>query len=374
MRPLNRMKLYGLMVVASGLVSATLSADFRLSNGIAAVAGDSVITIQEVEMAAADALDLHMRTYYNNPTELSAKRLAAHSEALERLIDRQLVLADFKTLGGVIQESYIDDEIKRRVRDRYGDRVILTKTLQAQGITQETFRQRMRDEIITYIMRRKNVNEALLISPAKLEHYYSTNLARFKMDDQIRLRMIMISCLDVNSVDDTFRLASQVKTKVDGGTPFAEMAGVYSEDLYKKEGGLWGWVGEKKLLKGLSEVAFGLNTGVCSRVVARAPAGEDSYWIYQYEENGRVSTARKFAEPHVFLEEKKFPSGGQLEDLPALPQNFYLLYVEDKQRARTRPLPEVRDEIERDLLVLERVRLEQKWIDRLRAKAFVRRF
>jgi peptidyl-prolyl cis-trans isomerase SurA len=368
------MKLYGLMVVASGLVSATLSADFRLSNGIAAVAGDSVITIQEVEMAAADALDLHMRTYYNNPTELSAKRLAAHSEALERLIDRQLVLADFKTLGGVIQESYIDDEIKRRVRDRYGDRVILTKTLQAQGITQETFRQRMRDEIITYIMRRKNVNEALLISPAKLEHYYSTNLARFKMDDQIRLRMIMISCLDVNSVDDTFRLASQVKTKVDGGTPFAEMAGVYSEDLYKKEGGLWGWVGEKKLLKGLSEVAFGLNTGVCSRVVARAPAGEDSYWIYQYEENGRVSTARKFAEPHVFLEEKKFPSGGQLEDLPALPQNFYLLYVEDKQRARTRPLPEVRDEIERDLLVLERVRLEQKWIDRLRAKAFVRRF
>ncbi|HXJ71861.1 MAG TPA: peptidylprolyl isomerase, partial [Candidatus Dormibacteraeota bacterium] len=241
-------------------------------------------------------------------------------------------------------------------------------------ITQEAFRQKMRDEIITYIMRRKNVNEALLISPAKIEHYYTTNLIAFKMDDQVKLRMIMISCLDVNSVDDTLRLTSQVKTKIDGGASFADMAVVYSEDLYKKEGGLWGWVGEKKLLKGLSEIAFGLNTGVCSRVVARAPAGEDSYWIYQYDQSNKVSVARKFGEPHLFLEERKFPKGGDLEDLPALPQNFYLLYAEDRQAARTRPLPEVRDEIERDLLVLERTRLERKWIDRLRAKAFVRRF
>ncbi|HXJ57749.1 MAG TPA: SurA N-terminal domain-containing protein [Verrucomicrobiae bacterium] len=374
MRPLIGMKVYSFLAVAAVLGTPSLSADFRLSNGIAAVANDSVITVQEVQTEVKDVIELYDRTYYNNPTELESKRIGALTKALEDLIDRQLVLHDFKNLGGVIQESYIDDEIKRRVRERYGDRVTLTKSLQAQGITQEAFRQKMRDEIITYIMRRKNVNEALLISPAKIEHYYTTNLIAFKMDDQVKLRMIMISCLDVNSVDDTLRLTSQVKTKIDGGASFADMAVVYSEDLYKKEGGLWGWVGEKKLLKGLSEIAFGLNTGVCSRVVARAPAGEDSYWIYQYDQSNKVSVARKFGEPHLFLEERKFPKGGDLEDLPALPQNFYLLYAEDKQAARTRPLPEVRDEIERDLLVLERTRLERKWIDRLRAKAFVRRF
>ena len=374
MRPLIDMKLFGFLAIAAALGSPSLSADFRLSNGIAAVANDSVITVQEVQTEAKEAVELYARTYYNNPAELENKRIAALTEALERLIDRQLVLHDFKNLGGIIQESYIEDEIKRRVRERFGDRVTLTKSLQAQGITQEAYRQKTRDEIITYIMRRKNVNEALLISPAKIEHYYTTNLNQFKLDDQVKLRMLMISCLDVNSVEDTLRLTSQVKTKIDGGASFAEMATVYSEDLYKKEGGLWGWVGEKKLLKGLSEIAFGLNTGVCSRVVARAPAGEDSYWIYQYNQSNKVEVARKFGEPHLFLEERKFPKGGDLEDLPALPQNFYLLYAEDKHGARTRPLPEVRDEIERDLLVLERTRLERKWIDRLRNKAFVRRF
>src|SRR5215510_6181956 len=161
MRPLIGMKVYSFLAVAAALVTPSLSADFRLSNGIAGVVDDSVITVQEVQTEAKDAIELYERTYYNNPAELESKRIGALTKALEDLIDRQLVLHDFKNLGGVIQESYIDDEIKRRVRERYGDRVTLTKSLQAQGITQEAFRQRMRDEIITYIMRRKNVNEAL---------------------------------------------------------------------------------------------------------------------------------------------------------------------------------------------------------------------
>src|SRR5262245_39215060 len=202
------MKFYCLILAASALASFGFAADYRL-NGIAAIANDSVITYREMEDEARDALEVYARTYYNNPAELDTKRLAALTEALERLIDRQLVLHDFKNLGGVIQESYIDDEIKRRVRDQYGDRVTLTKSLQAQGITQETFRKKMRDDIITYLMRRKNVHEALLISPAKIELYYDTNLVRFKLDDQVKLRMIMISSVDVGAVEDTFRLASQ---------------------------------------------------------------------------------------------------------------------------------------------------------------------
>jgi hypothetical protein len=34
----------------------------------------------------------------------------------------------------------------------------------------------------------------------------------------------------------------------------------------------------------------------------------------------------------------------------------------------------VRDEIEKELIVQERARLQKKWVERLRAKAFVRYF
>ena len=364
----------GFLLALGMLVAPGALAEQKFSNGIAAIANDSIITWQDVRQESADAVELYERTYYNQPTELEQRRISAMTAALERLIDRQLVLHDFKSLGGVIQENYIDDTIKDKIRERYGDRATLTRTLLAQGMTSESFRQRTRDEIILTIMRRKNISDALLVSPAKIERFYRTNLSGFMLGDQVKLRMLMINRPAAGSVEDALRLTANIKSKIDGGTSFGEVAALYSEGPYKKEGGLWGWVGEKKLLKGLSEIAFNLATGRCSQVVCRAPAGDAAYWIYRYDEGGKVSGARKYTEPDVFLEEKTFPNGGALEDLPALPAEFYLIYVEEKQSARTRPLQEVRDEIERDLLVQERARLEKKWVDRLRAKAFVRYF
>src|SRR5213592_1199575 len=187
------MRLVALTVLAVVLVRASAPADYELSNGIAAIANDAVITHEDVRQRSAEAVELYRRTYFNNPELFEQKRIAAMTEALEQLIDRQLVLNDFKNLGGVLQESYIDDAIKERIRERFGDRVTLTKTLQAQHITYETYRQRTRDEIVMSIMERKNVREAILVSPAKIERSYQTNLNRFKLGDQIKLRMIVLN-------------------------------------------------------------------------------------------------------------------------------------------------------------------------------------
>jgi hypothetical protein len=48
------------------------------------------------------------------------------------------------------------------------------------------------------------------------------------------------------------------------------------------------------------------------------------------------------------------------------------MLVEDKRTARTKTLLEVKDEIEKNLASEERKRLHKQWIDRLKAKAFVR--
>ena len=296
------------------------------------------------------------------------------TEGLEQLIDRQLILHDFKSLGGVIQESFIDDAIKERIRAQFGDRVTLTKTLQAQGITYETFRQRERDRFIMSMMERKNVREGVLISPAKIELYYQTNLHRFKLGDRIKLRKIELNRTPNTSVDDIRQRAFEIKAKIDGGVPFAEMAMACSEAADRKEGGLWGWKEERQIRKGLAEVAFGLKPGECSLVIGYARDANDAYWVYRYEPDGNVALGRKFTDNDVFVEEKRFENQAGHAHLPALPHTMYLLYVDEKQNAQTRSLPEVRDEIEKDLLLQERARLQKKWIDRLRLKSFVRYF
>jgi peptidyl-prolyl cis-trans isomerase SurA len=57
-----------------------------------------------------------------------------------------------------------------------------------------------------------------------------------------------------------------------------------------------------------------------------------------------------------------------------LGNSYYLLYVEDKKPASTKPLSEVRDAIEKKLVQEERQRRQQEWISKLRKKAYIKLF
>jgi peptidyl-prolyl cis-trans isomerase SurA len=368
------MRFISSILLGTMLACVDAHGEFELSNGIAAIADDAVITVQQVRQSSEVPIESYRRTYFNNPEVFDQKRIGALTEALEALIDRQLILHDFKNLGGVIQESYIDDIIKERIRDQFGDRMTLIKGLQAQQITWETFRQRERDRIIELIMDKKNVREGLLISPAKIEHYYRTNLQSYKQEDRIKLRKIELNRAAAVSVDEVRRRALEIKAKIDGGTPFSEMAASYSEASDRKDGGLWGWKEERQIRKGLAEIAFALKPGECSPLVGFAREGDEFYWVFRYDRDGSVTLGRKFTDNDAFVEERKFGNQAGPNDLPALPNTIYLLYVDEKQSARTRTLAEVRDEIEKDLLLQERARLQKKWLERLRAKSFVRYF
>ena len=67
-------------------------------------------------------------------------------------------------------------------------------------------------------------------------------------------------------------------------------------------------------------------------------------------------------------------SPGQISDVIELPTACYLIKLEDKQIAHTKPLNEVRDEIEKILSGEQRARLDKQWIERMRKKTFVRYF
>jgi len=76
----------------------------------------------------------------------------------------------------------------------------LTKTLQAEGITYEKFRNQVRDNFIEQALRGKNVSAEIMISPHKIERYYQSHQDQFKLEDQIKLRMIVLNTWSFNLV------------------------------------------------------------------------------------------------------------------------------------------------------------------------------
>ena len=309
------------------LLCQSLPANADLITGVAVVVNDSVITRGEILGRRDEEAPTVAMRFRDNQTAYQQAMLRLQDQVVEGLIQDKLILHAYVTSGYAtnVVEAFIDDEIQRRIkRDYYGDRTRLIQSLHAKGQTYEMYRREQREKIIIEIMNDQNVSNPrkILISPLKIEQYYQTNKDEFKMDDQIKLREIILTNAPGSIPGAAKRVGEEILRKIDSGVPFAEMAAVYSAGWQRAEGGDRGWVDRTYLKASLTTVAFSLKPGQHSGVVEE-------------------------------------------------PEACYILMVDDVKSAHVKEMNEVRDDIERTLRNKENLRLRQLWIDRLKRKSYI---
>ena len=315
------------ILVVSVFFCSSLPLRAELADGILAIVNNAVITRAQVLEFIAPAMDA-LRQQYADQMDVSntfeEKATQVFNDGLEQLIERQLILHDFDVEGYKLPDSFVDQLVQDRIRERYGDRITFMKTLQAQGMTYEQFRKDVRDQYIISAMRDKFVSQQIVISPYKIESYYRAHQDDFKVGDQVKLRMIV---LNKSSPEDqsTQRMAEEILAQIKQGASFAQMASVYSQGSQRSEGGDWGWIDRTVLRKELADIAFSLKPG-------------------------------------------------QMSDVIDTPQACYLMLVEQQRAAHVKPLDEVRKDIETTLRTQEQTRLEKQWIGELKKKTFIRYF
>ena len=319
--------LFILLLAATGIFGCFSVRGQTEADYILAIVNGSVITSRQVDEAIRPEIALLIRTSRDRD-ELTKKVDQLHGERLKDLIDQQLILFDFKDSGYQLPEPIVDDVVNERIKQRFGSREVFAKSLQQEGKTFEAYRQEQRDGIIIEALRHKNISsEKVLVSPQRIQRYYNEHQEKYKLDDQVKLRMIALNVTPANPIEEIRSLATEILAKIDQGAPFAEMASVYSEGSYRGQGGERGWVERTSLRKELSDAAFSLKPG-------------------------------------------------QHSGLIEVPQACYILLVEEARPAHVKPLTdiEVRDEIETTLQLQERNRIQEKWMTRVKKKAYVKYF
>jgi len=319
------------LLAAAAFVLPIRAAGTELLNGVAAIVNESVITFDDVNLFTRRAIKgLENQLLPRGKTaEFDQRRQTVLRDGLEQLIERDLIIHEFKTAGYNLPESIIDDVVSARVKEEFGDRLTLTKTLHERNQTFESFRKDERDAFVVSQMTIKNINQNLVISPKKIERFFSVNQEKYRVGDRAKVRMILID-KSRHAVGEPKKIADEVLAKAKAGADFGKLADESSDDARRFKGGLrgdQGWVENKDsdLRKELRDFAFNANIGDLSPVI---------------ETDGAV----------------------------------FLLKVEAREQARVRPLTEVRDDVEATLKGVERERLRKKWINKLRSKAFVRYF
>jgi peptidyl-prolyl cis-trans isomerase SurA len=294
--------------------------------GIAAVVGEHVITVQEIEQFTGRAVEAARRQYAARPEQFLQRRQDIMRDGLEQLIERQLILDEFATAGYNVPESVITDVVNDEIRQQFGDRLRLMKTLRALGQTYENYREDQRDAFIIMQMTMKNVNQNVFISPRKIERYYEQNTNKFFVDERAKIRMIVID-KSKHAIGEPVKIGEEVEIKLKAGGDFAKLADEFSDDARRNKGGDRGWIENKDsdLRKELRDFVFTAQPGTVSPVIN-------------------------------------------------LDSAVFIVKVEERKPAGMKPLTEMRDEIELSLRNLEKDRLRKQWIAKLKKNAFIRYF
>ena len=323
---MSRLPFRHTLILAAAALSISLAGRAsaqEVLDGIAAVVNNEVVTFSQVRELVASKEKSAKDTYKGE--ELVAKIKEIRLAAINDLIDRQLILQEFKSKGFQIPDYFIDERVTTIVRDEFGnDRSAFIRTLAAQGFTLERFRELEKDKIIVQEMRRQAIKGKPEVSDAQIAEYYKTHADDYGTPEQLKLRTITLRRNPHN--DSKSKQMQEIREKIVGEkAEFGDLARMYSEDDKQEAYGDWGWIDKRTLNESLSKSAFALKAGEVSRVIELAGS-------------------------------------------------YYLLYAEAKKPAVTKPLKDVKDEIEKGLLQLERQKMQTVWLAKLRKKAYIKMY
>ena len=316
------------LAILSAFLLPSAKAEPEVVDGVAALVNGEVITFSDVRDLDGPR-ERSLRSSGLSGQELQNKLREARKGALQDLIDRQLILQEFKKKEFAIPPSLIEDRINTIIREEFGgDRQAFVRTLQAQGMTLTKFREAKRDQIIVQAMRAQNVKGDFIVSPDKLDKFYASRKVDYTTPEQVHLWMISINKGTTSSpheADPQKAVAEEIRGKLSKGGKFEQLASLYSDDPSRQTGGDWGWVDRKTLNESLTDAAFKLDANKVSPVLT-------------------------------------------------LGDKYYILKVSEKKSEYTKPFAEVRPELEKKLNSEERAKMQDQWLAGLREKAFIKTF
>ena len=321
-----------LMGVATPLSPVAWAADSTEVNRLVAAVNNRPITQSEVRNAAAMQVQvLVMQSGRSMSTQaLEQKVKEIEQNALQDLIDRELILDSFKTMGATIRPQHVDDAVERFIKERFqGDEKKFVGELKNSGMSLQQFRQMQEETIIVGAMRARNADSVpVFATPDELKEFWKSNAPLFSTPGAVKLRTITIPKLvngDVSTALSQKALVEEIHSKLEGGADFGAMARAYSVDSGAQDDGVRGTFKKEDLQASLSEAAFAVPVQSVSDVI----------------------------------------------DLG----DFYtIIYVDARDDGEVAPLtdPKVEEEVRRRVLQNKRQESVERWLTRLRRDANIR--
>ena len=291
----------------------------KIFDRVAAKVNSEIITMSSIEERAM----VLKQKFRNKSATIDEKDILR--QALETIINEKLQLQQAKKMGMEVDDGSVEAAVKNIEKQNGLQDGQLGEMLEAEGITLESYKNRIRDQIIVSKITKFELGNRLNISDRRIAKYYYDHQKEFWESGKAKVRHILILFEKESSIKikkEKYRVIKKILSEIKNGMDFSEAAKIYSEDVSASSGGDVGFVEKGKMAPEFEKAVYSLSEGEISGIV------ETGY-------------------------------------------GFHIIKVDEVHKGRTIPLNKVRDKIQGILVGRKEKSAYENWIKELKDSAFI---
>ncbi len=255
-------------------------------NAVAVVNGESI---------SREDLELSLNTLLNQYRQMGIQLDSARVDTLKHKILDSMVAGVLLFQESVKEGIEVaEDEVNREIaamKSQYPNEETYLESLTNQGLTEEKVREQIsRNVSIRKLLDEKIAGEIVIPREDKLE-YYETNKERYRHDNQIAARHIVVTMKEDDapeSKENKQDLLNDLRERALGGEDFTALAVEYSEGPTSSRGGDLGFFSRGQMVKEFEDAAFAMKPGEISEVI-QTPYGLHLIQVYDQRPAGLSS-------------------------------------------------------------------------------------
>lgn len=259
-------------LIGCAVLLAAGPAAAEIIDRVVAVVNDEVVTLSEVEDAAAGALrEAEAET---DPVARQQKRQRQLRAFLDLIIGDKLVKQEAAKARIVVREPEVDAHLERVMKQQGWGEPQLQQYLLAQGLTLATFKEQVRDQLLQRKVVGRFLRDKITLSDRDVLNYCREKTTEAASSYAVDAAHIVLRVPEgATAAEDAAlrRKAEEIRDRAKAGEDFAALAKQYS-DIGGDNGGALGTVNKGDLDPTLEKAIFSLPEGGVGGPV-RSPAG-----------------------------------------------------------------------------------------------------
>ena len=259
--------------LANGPVHAqarTLSDRGEMLDRVAAVVNDGVVLSSELDEQVAE-----ITTRISGQGMEMPPAAVLRQQVLDRLVLQEIQMQRAQRAGIRINDEALNSALAD-VAQRNGIPLAdLPKVLASQGVDYNAYRESVRREMTTQVLRQRDVLQRINVSPREIEQFIAKDKNRPSEANEYNLSHILIAVPQdpsTQQLEEAARRAEDVSRRARAGEDFAQLAIANSNSQTALEGGALGWRRGPEIPTVLADLVVQLKAGETSEPL-RTPSG-----------------------------------------------------------------------------------------------------